>query len=199
MSGGIKIMGRFVRGALLIVFLLFSLYGCASQIMNPTTPLNDIDNDRALVTFIMSGQSMNPFPTFQFDFDIWDGEKCIGALSRYTYIQYVTDPGEHLFMARGGNRSFVKATLQAGKRYYVFVNLRIKPFYQNVHFDPVKKENKELIDAIPDYLKDSQPISMPPEKSEEYSKSRIEDVRNDIKAFKANEQDYSTLDAEDGI
>jgi hypothetical protein len=199
MYGGMTTMSRFARKAVLFLFFLSSLYGCASNIMVPASPLNLTGNNKALVTFIMSGQSNNPFPTFQFEFDIWDGEECIGALSRYTYFQYVTDPGEHLFLARGGNRSFMKANLQAGKRYYVFVNLRIKPFYQNVYLEPVKKENEELIDALPSYLNDSQPISMLPEKRNDYVKSRIEDVRNDIKEFRAAEHDYFALDAQDGI
>ncbi|MEJ2154385.1 MAG: hypothetical protein P8X96_03545 [Desulfobacteraceae bacterium] len=185
--------------AVMFLILLAMSYGCASQTMVPAPVLKSVDNDKALVTFMMTGQTANPFPTFQFEFDIWDSEKFIGALSRYTYFQYLTDPGEHLFMARGGNRSFVKANLQAGRKYYVFVNLSIKPFYQNVYFEPVKKENKELIDAIPSYLKDLQPMSMPPKQRDDYIKDRIEDVKNEIEAFGANEYDYSTLDAQDGI
>ncbi len=184
-----------------VVFLLiFAMsYGCASQTMVPASPLKSVENDKALVTFLMSGQTANPFPTFQFEFDIWDSEKFIGALSRYTYFQYLTEPGEHLFIARGGNRSFVKANLQAGRKYYVFVNLSIRPFYQNVYFQPVKKDNTELIDGIPSYLNDLQPVSLDPEQQDDYVRDKIEDVKKEIEAFKANEYDYSTLDQQDGL
>jgi len=78
----------------LILFGLFTivLTGCASQIMVQTPPIETADNDKALVTFLMLssyltntgryGQSVTPI-----EYDIWDGEKFIGALSKDTYIQ----------------------------------------------------------------------------------------------------------------
>lgn len=142
---------------------------------------------------------VNPFPTFQFWFDIWDGEKFIGALAGKTYFQYEADPGEHLFVAKGGNWSFVKANLQAGKRYYVFATLNIRPFYQNISFDPVKKENKELMADIQSYLVGLYPMSLIKGEYDDYVKDKIGEVKNEIQVFKTNRYEYKTLDPQDGI
>ena len=193
------IMKIFIKRLLLFILILVPFHGYAGNIMIPSSPLNSVNNDKALVTFLMSTTMANPFPTFQFEFDIWDSEKFIGALSRYTYFQYMADPGEHLFVARGGNRSFVKANLQAEKKYYVFVNLSVRPFYQNVYFDPVTRENQQLMAEIPSYLNNLKAMTVLKEESDDYIKERIEAVKNEIKVFKSTKHDFSILDLQDGI
>jgi hypothetical protein len=196
----INIFKKFSLFVLVIVLFL----GCGgnfvkSNIMKPASPLNSVNNDKALVTFLMSTTMANPFPTFQFEFNVWDGEKFIGALSRYTYFQYIADPGDHIFLARGGNSSFLKANLQAGKKYYVFVNLRIKPFYQKVSFEPVTRYDQQLITELQWYLNDMKPISLMEEQCNNYQKERIDAVKKEINIFKTSKYDYSTLDLHDGI
>lgn len=166
--------------------------------ISASSPIS-VSNDKALVTFVMRHQMPSPFPTFQFWFDIWDGEKFVGALAGKTYFQYEADPGEHLFVATGGNWSFVKASLQAGKRYYIFATTDMRPFFPNVSFDPVKRENKELTADIQSYLNGIYPMSMIREEYDDYVKGRIGEVKNAIKAFKTAGYQYSTLDAQDGI
>jgi len=193
---------RIITNTLSLLFLmLVSLYGCSSQIMMPASPLVSINNDKALVTFLMSQRVPNIGPTFKFEFDIWDGDKFIGALSTQKYFQYVADPGEHLFVARGGNWSFVKATLQPGKKYYVFLNIPPRPFRlsHGVSLQPVKKEDKELMAEMPSYLNDLKPVSIATGQYDHYIKERIEEVRNEIKKCKSADCDFSILDAQDGI
>ena len=161
-------------------------------------------NNKALVTFLMSstltsfgssGQSITPV-----EFDIWEKDRFIGALSKKTYFQYVTDPGEHLFIARGGNWSFVKANLDAGKRYYIFVNLY--PSFMRRHgvvFQPVKKEDKELISEIPEYLSELKAMSVIGTKHKEYERNKVEEIKNEIKIFETTEYGFSSLEPQDGF
>lgn len=193
-------MRNFIRKLVLILLILLPLWGCyGNKIMTSASSPGTFNNDKALVTFIMRYHMVNPFPTFQFWFDIWDGEKFIGALAGKTYFQYEADPGEHLFVAKGGNWSFVKANLQAGKRYYVFATLNIRPFYQNISFDPVKKENKELMADIQSYLVGLYPMSLIKGEYDDYVKDKIGEVKNEIQVFKTNRYEYKTLDPQDGI
>ena len=180
--------------------------GCASQIMVQTAPIERVGKNKALVTFLMLssyltnsgdyGRSTTPI-----EYDIWDGEKFIGALSKDTYIQYSVDQGEHLFIARGGNWSFVKANLSPGKRYYLYLNVYPRFWGKwGVYLQPVKSEDKELISELPSQLSNIKPMSVIDGKSENYTKERIGEVKNEIQVFKANtEYGHSTLAQDDGL
>jgi len=194
-------MRTFVKGVLLCLLFVVLPCGCGSKIMIPASQVGSVNQDKALVTFMMWQRVPNMGPTFKFEFDIWDGEKFIGALTTQKYFQYMADPGEHLFVARGGNWSFVKANLQAGKKYYVFLNIPPRPFRAShgVSLQPVKREDKELMADIRAYLNDMKPISVATGQYNDYVKDRIEEVRNEIKVFKTTVYQFSTLDAQDGI
>ena len=192
----------------LLLFGLFTvvLTGCASQIMVPASPIETPDNDKALVTFLMLssmltntgsyGQSITPI-----EYDIWDGEKFIGALSKDTYIQYEAEQGEHLFIARGGNWSFVKANIQTGKNYYLYLNVYPRLFGPwGVYLQPVKEKDKELLSEFPSKLNNLTSMSIIKEKYEGYMKERITEVRNEIEIFKSNsEYGHSILEPRDGL
>jgi hypothetical protein len=149
MKGEKVIVRNLVRKLMLILLISIPIWGCyANKIMTSDSSPTPVNNDKALVTFIMRTQMPSPLPTFQFWFDVWGGEKFVGALAGETYFHYEADPGEHLFVATGGNWSFVKANLRAGKRYYIFASTDMRPFSPNVLFDPAKRENKELMADI---------------------------------------------------
>ncbi len=191
--------------------LLFGLYtivltGCASQIMVQTSPIESTNNDKALVTFLMLssyltntgkyGQSVTPI-----EYDIWDGEKFIGALSKDTYFQYAAEQGKHFFIARGGNWSFVEANLQPGKKYYLYLN--VYPRFWGpwgVYLQPVKSEDKELISELPSKLNDIKPMALIEGKYDSYIKERIEELKNEIEIYESNsEYGHSILEPKDGL
>lgn len=195
------------RVKVLLISILGSMifYGCASQIMVPASQPEAVDNDKALVTFIMLsnyltnsgsyGASITPI-----EYDLWDGGTFIGALSKDTSIQLAADQGDHLFIARGGNWSFVKADLRPGRKYYLFLNVYPR-FWgpHGVYLQPVKAEDKELLADLPSYLKGIIPMSVHPGKRDAYVSARIEAVKNEIDVFKANaEYGHTTLAPEDG-
>lgn len=188
----------------LILLIMSMLYGCVSKIMIPTSPVTSTNNEKALVTFLMSSSWQNHIRRQSNppeEFDIWDSEKFIGALSINTYFQYVADPGEHLFVARGGTWSFVKADLRSGKRYYVFLNAYPMFFRRDgVILQPVKVGDKELMANIPWYLNNLKPMSVIKEKYDDYVKERINEVKYEINTFsKSTEYGFSSLDAQDGL
>jgi hypothetical protein len=185
---------------------MVALYGCASQIMIPSFPVDSINNNKALVTFLPSKWvtvSRGPFgPQYNAstEFDLWDGENFIGALSAQTYVQYAADPGEHLFIAKGGNWSFVKANLQSGKRYYVILTTYPLPFRgQIVDLQPVKMGDKKFMADIQSNINDLKPMSVIQEKYNDYIRKKIHEVRNEINVFKSTEYGFSSLDAQDGM
>lgn len=197
-------MSNLINKLSVILLIIIMLYGCGSKIMIPASPITSTDNEKALVTFLMSsswqkhiGRQSNP-PE---EFDIWDSEKFIGALSLNTYFQYAVDPGEHLFVARGGTWSFVKANMRSGKRYFVFLNTHPMPFRRNgVVLQPVKVGDKELMANIPWYLNNLKPRSVSKEKYNDYIKDKINEVKYEIDIFsKSTEYGFALLDAQDGI
>jgi hypothetical protein len=191
---------------LLLLVLVVSLSSCASRIMIPSVPVNSINNDKALVTFLPSKWvlvSLGPFgPQYNpsIEFDIWDNENFIGALSEKTYFQYAANPGEHLFIARGGNWSFVKANLQSGKRYYVVLTTYPLPFRgQIVDLQPVKTGDKKYLAEIQSSINALEPTSVIQEKYSDYTRKKINEVRQEIDVFRSTEYGFSILDAQDGI
>lgn len=197
-------MGNVISKLSVILLTLSMLLGCASKIMIPASPVTSPNNEKALVTFLMSASWQNHVGRRSGppeEFDIWDNEKFIGALSINTYFQYAADPGEHLFVARGGNWSFVKADLRSGKRYYVFLNAYPVFFRRDgVILQPVKVADKALIAEVPWYLDNLKPVSMIKERYDDYIKDRIYEVRNEIIIFfQSPGYAFSSLDAQDGL
>ena len=183
-----------------IALMVFLFFGCASKIMVATSPVTSLDNEKALVTFtfraFLSSQGLKPR-----EFDIWDSEKFIGAISKGTYVQYQADPGEHIFIAIGGNTSFLKAVLAAGKEYSVDVNIYLGPPFkkQYVAFQPVKIRNLNQLSYIHRLLKRKQVMEIIPEEYDQYVKKRIPQIQYLIKEYENNEVKYVSLDERDGM
>jgi hypothetical protein len=102
----------------LIAVCLLGAFGCGPGLMMPAQRLTTPSPQYATVTFVRA-------TTFGFavEFNLWDGENFIGVIDAKQYVQVQLPPGEHLFMARGENWSFVNANLEAGKKYVVLANV----------------------------------------------------------------------------
>ena len=204
-------MKSIMKGLSSSLLIMILLNGCASQIMILSNPVDSISNNKALVTFLPSkwvAVSHNQFGPFgggrqynaSLELDIWDNENFIGALTAKTYFQYVADPGEHLFIARGGNWSFVKANLQSGKKYYVILTTYPVPFRgQIVNLQPVKSEDRELLTETQSSINSLKPMSIIQEKYDDYVRNKVNKVRQEINVFKSTEYEFSSLGAQDGI
>ncbi len=175
---------------LLISFVLLS--GCASQHMVQVRQMGPPDSQHAMVVFVR--------PSFfggAIQFGIWDGENLVGVLSAGSYIQYMTTPGEHLFLARAENWSYVKANLQAGKRYFIVANVFPGVWKARVALDPVRA-NDPMTDAdINTWLFGLKPTAFIENHRQKYVQPRIHQVRAAVENYKSADVLFHTLGSGD--
>ena len=170
----------------------FLLSGCASSIMVDVTPIAS-DQTHALVTFLR--------PTKFFgggiQFGIWDSDKFVGILAAGSYVQYLADPGEHLFLGRAENWSYVKATLEAGKSYYIIGTVFPGVMVARIAFNPVTKGDSTSNEDIDRWIKGLKATAIMPDKIAEYEAPRLAQVRKAVEEFKAGNVKYTELKADD--
>lgn len=167
---------------------LLVLSGCASSIMTKTDMMGQPDPNHAVVTFLR--------PTIvgcEYQFGIWDGENFVGELSASSYIQHLCEPGEHIFLGRCNNWSYVKADLQGGKNYYIIANFA---FGVRVYFDPITK-NDEARARIDKWMTGLKPTTIIPEKRDAYVNPRLDHIQRAVKAYRAGNVRYEVLEAHD--
>jgi hypothetical protein len=93
--------------------------GCSSIRMVETESTKVVPAGKVLVTFVRQSVWMGDgIPV-----DLWDGERYIGVLGPGTIVQYVTTPGEHLFLGNAENWTYASGSLVADRRYYVKANV----------------------------------------------------------------------------
>ncbi len=174
---------------LLLLFISIILFsGCASQHMVQVQPLGPPDSRHAMVTFIrpsMFGGAIQ--------FGIWDRENLVGVLSAGAYIQYLTTPGEHLFMARAENWSYVKATLQAGRNYYIMANVFPGIWKARVALAPVKANDPITNEQINSWMHSLRPTAFIEAKRQNYVQPRIPHIRKAIGNFNSGNAQYLLL------
>ena len=106
----------FVMAVLLIGLFMFT--GCASSMMQPATPYAAPEETQALVTFLRPSYFGGAI-----QFGIWDSDQFVGILEPGSYLQVLVPPGEHLFLARAENWSYVHADLEPGKQYFILTKV----------------------------------------------------------------------------
>lgn len=73
-------------------------------------------------------------------FDITSGENnVIGILKAKKKLTYNVRPGEYMFMVIGENADFMKAKFEAGKTYYVLVQVRAGGWKARFSLVPIRK------------------------------------------------------------
>lgn len=191
MKDGIHV-GRLLCAAAVMMLLT----GCATPMMTKTSTVSSPPAGKAIVTFVrptMFGGAIQ--------FGIWDSDKFVGILAARSYVQYAADPGEHLFLARAENWSYVKANLEAGKEYFVVGKVFPGVWKARVALAPVKKD--ELLRPgetakVEKWLKDLSPTVPMASLVDRYSAPRVDQVRQSVEKFKKGKAGYGVLEAEDG-
>jgi len=108
---------------LFLTFALFNLTACTIgglAKMKPTSHIDEIPKNLAVVNFVRP-------PVFRGDmvaYDIWDGEVFIGTLVAGTMIQYITDPGDHVFLVdqQHAGWGYTELKVNTGEIYYLKPN-----------------------------------------------------------------------------
>ncbi len=196
---GVSINPYFMEGnhmkLLKILFCLVTIVistGCASSMMLPAEKKEAPSQGKALVTFFRPSSFGGAV-----DFGIWDKDKFLGILDPKAYIQYETEPGEHVFMARAENWAYVKADLEANKHYYVIAKVMMGVWKARVSLDPVKKENKD--DArVASWLKAHRPTKIDPMKKDAYVTRHMRDAQKGVELYTSGKAKYYELEPEDG-
>lgn len=73
------------------------------------------------------------------DFQIWDGDHCIGVAVAKSCFSFQSAPGKHLFMAISENKSAVDAELAAGRTYYLIARVGMGGWRARVELIPVTR------------------------------------------------------------
>ncbi len=173
--------------------MLFTLSGCGSSMMMKSDTILEPDSNQAIVTFIRPSTYGGAVK-----FAIWDRDKFIGILTARSHVQYVTEPGEHLFMANSENWSYVKADLKAGKHYIIIGKVFPGHWRMRVALDPVNKDD-EYQKRSGQWLNELNPTKVIPEKVDGYSSPRMRDINKAIQDYEAGAAKFSILEADDHI
>ena len=185
-------IGPVIRScSLLLLGILAS--GCAStpsQMVRATgTP--QLESGKALVTFLRPSSYGGAV-----SFGIWDSEQFVGELKGKTSVSYLASPGEHVFFAKAENWAVTKATLAAGKRYYVLMRPRMGLMKAGVIMDPVKSSTPDA--EIEGWQRESPLFAPDPAKVEAYTREWLPQVRKAIENYNAGKADFNLLEAGDG-
>ena len=182
----------YLRLVFVLVLILF-VSGCGSSMMIKAKPMVVPENNDVIVTFFR--------PSFfggAIKFGLWDNENFIGILTAGSYVQYKTHPGEHLFIARAENWSYVKADLQSGKQYFILGKVFPGVWKARVALDPVNKNDNISQAQIDNWLNGLTPTTVIPEKADSYAKPRLPHMKAAIEKFKTGDVKYNELQAADG-
>jgi hypothetical protein len=178
--------------ALLFAAGILLISGCASSLMMKVPPMDAPDDRHAVVTFVR--------PSFfggAIQFGIWDSENFVGILSAGSYVQYLAEPGEHLFLARAENWSYVKADLQGGKKYFILGKVFPGVWKARVAFDPITKDDGTTRAQIDKWIAELKPTGVIPEKFDNYVKPRISHVKKAVGDCRSGNVKYEVLQADD--
>ncbi len=182
---------NFIKLAFVLVLILF-LWGCGSSMMIKAKPMAIPENNDAIVTFIRPSVFGGAIK-----FGLWDSEDFIGILTAKSYVQYKTHPGEHLFIARAENWSYVKANLAPGKQYFILGRVMMGVWKARVALDPVNKNDNVSQAQIDKWLNGLRPTTVIPAKVDSYAKPRISQIKAAIEKFEAGDVKYFELKGED--
>ena len=73
------------------------------------------------------------------DFQVWDGENCIGVSLAKKCFSYAATPGKHFFTFLAENNRAIDADLSAGKTYYIGVGVRMGWWKARLAVTPVTR------------------------------------------------------------
>jgi hypothetical protein len=182
---------RVIAVRLLCVCLIF-LGGCASSMMQPVDRQPAPAPSAALVTFLRPSYFGGAI-----QFGVWDSDQFVGILEPGSYIQVLLPPGEHVFLARAENWSYVHAELEAGRQYFILTKVFPGIWKARVAYDPIRRGDPQTNEEIVQWLTELKPIGVIDAKVDEYTAPRVEQVRQAVADFRAGAVQSERLDAVD--
>jgi hypothetical protein len=194
---------------LLITPVLFTIAGCASNLMKPSTSeaMPTPSNGKATVVFMRSSIVAGAIGVEMFEIE--NGKlKFIGALPNGNKFAHQTTPGRKVYMAYGQAADFMIADVQAGKTYYSIV----RPNWGTGGFapTPIRKANVSDYNMhkpdFADWTKSTKPLELKQEDAAvwfEKNKAKYEEIYKTywarFQTKSATETAARTLRPEDGV
>ncbi len=182
-----KCLKRFTGMRLFALAIVLLTTGCSS-VMQKASIVDRVDANTSMVNFVRPSIFLGD----GLDYDLWDGDKFIGALGSGTIVQYKTSPGLHVFMAKGSHWAYVKADLAAGKQY--FIKLNVLPFGGLV----LSAIDARKITDVEDWY-DYHPEKLLADKGESYAARKRANAQEALKAFDDGRATGFDLRPENGI
>jgi len=116
---------------------LINLSRMGFDLMQPAGDVIEPNQDSAVITFFRRGDGKD------FAFGVWGESEFIGTLAVHEGLSVRVPPGEHYFLAGNIGKTLLKADVEAGKRYYAWLDLGT--WVGRVRLTPVaRSESKNL-------------------------------------------------------
>ena len=171
---------------------LLTLAGCASSMMQPVARQPVSTSSGALVTFLRPSYFGGAI-----QFGVWDSDRFVGILEPGSYIQVLLPAGEHVFLARAENWSYVHADLEAGRQYFILANVFPGVWKARVAYDPIRRDDPQTNQEIAGWLSELKPIGVIEAKVDAYTAPRLDQVRQAVADFRAGAVQSERLEATD--
>jgi hypothetical protein len=190
------------------VFVLAALllFGCAGSVKNmreiPDERANYApDPDRALIVFMRPSSFGFAIQSSVFEL-VDDNPELIGIVAAKKKVAYNLGPGEHLFMVIGESADFMKADIQAGKRYYVLVTPRMGMWKARFSLKPIHKDELDP-EKLAEWEKECHWVEKTYE-SDQWADSNMHSIQSKKVKYMETwrqrpEPERPTLHAEDGL
>lgn len=192
---------------LLLGFTVYADFGYMAKSDRALTP----EPEQALIVFVRPKPSLGKAlwtDDYGQAISLYDvsGEdtKFMGILYKKTKICYDLDPGEYTFMVVGEAADFMKATVAAGKTYYVLLSPRLGVWKARFSFQPLRQSDLTS-DKFSKWNSKNDLIANTPESEKWYSEKAAEIATKKEEYFsewtELSEETLAsmTLNIEDGI
>lgn len=159
-----------------VLFVLATYFAIAQNI--PDAP-----NDKAVVYFARTSSL-----GFAINFVYFDSLQAIGRFNGPKYMRYECEPGKHLFWARSENRDFVEADLEAGKIYFIEVEVKMGAVKAGVELSPVDPKDVKTMGKILKLMDKRQSESFTTEELETITKNYNDVVERGFNKYNEDKQ-----------
>jgi hypothetical protein len=165
-----------------IVLLLPLLASCGGSIlMRPAPEATEPPGTDEAKVVVYRDSFRNATKPYAF----FDDEELLGFSEAGTWFEVRCKPGEHFFFLHGVSSNAVRATLDAGKTYFLRVDSVPKLFRLQLRLTPILPGTKEF-DRIDDILKGLERREPVDEILAEYEEERAEELEKALARLKTD-------------
>lgn len=144
------------------------------ELMHPAIAQAEADDEAAVITFFRRGEKT------KFDLGIWSESGLVGSIGRNQGVEIRLPPGEHYFLASSVGTSLLKANVESGNRYHVWLDYG--KMLGRVRLTPVTRDNSE---SLSKWLEEVEMLSLNPDAMSNHVRTREKIVSEYVRAAAA--------------